>query len=141
MKIPFKLFLSFLILIASISSKAQLVQKIDDAKKLEISEKQFLDKPLKTLLNEIKPQIKRVLVSPGGGEINSFFVFYFVNDEEYYNFRKENKSPISIRVYTKEIINWGLPDKAKNDWRKWNENDAENYGNLTIRAIRVSGKD
>lgn len=120
--------------------KAQLVQMPVDAKLLEINEKKIIDKPLETLFNEIKPPIRRVVVSPGGGgETNSFFIFYFVDDEEYYNLKKESKTPISIRVYTKEIINWDLSGKAKNDWRKWGEDDAKKYGNLTVRAIRVSG--
>jgi len=92
MKILFKVFLSFFILTATISCKAQLVQKIDDAKKLEINEKQFLNKPLKNLLEEIKPKIERVLVSPGGGETNSFFVFYFIDGKEYDNYKNEGKS-------------------------------------------------
>ena len=140
MKNIFCVLLFVSIFISNSCSAQQIVEKPSDAKKLEVSEKKFFGHPLKILLNTIKPQIKRVLISPGGGETNSFFVFYFVDDQEYSNLRKENKIPVSIRVYTKEKINWNASDKPKSQWWTWNENDVKKYENLTIKAIRVSGE-
>ncbi len=109
-------------------------------KKLEINEKQFIGKPLRNLFNEIRPQIKRALVSAGGGETNSFFDFYFVTYQEASTLRNSGKRPVTIRVYTNEIINWDASNKPRGDRWKWDENDIKKYGNLTIKAIRVDGE-
>lgn len=60
-----QILISFLIIIASFNCYSQhLVKTIDDAYKIKENEEQFLNKPLKVLLKEIKPPIKRVTASP-----------------------------------------------------------------------------
>jgi len=140
MKQVFKFLVLPLLFMGILSCRAQMVQTVTDAKKLEINENQFIGKPLSDLFKEIKPEIKRVNVSPGGGETNSFFDFYFLSNEEYYKNRGEGKEPMGIRVYTKEIIPWYTSNRPKEDWRKWNSDDIKTYGNLTVVAIRVFGK-
>ena len=61
----------FLILFSSCSCVSQqLVETVNDAKKILEHKEQFKNKPLKELLKEIKPPIKRADASPfehGGG--------------------------------------------------------------------------
>jgi len=142
MKPVFKILVFIFLIAFNCSCRAQMVQTIADAKKLEINEKQFTGKPLKTLLQEIKPEIKRVAVSPGGKEFSSFFVFYFQTKQDFIKSRDEGKQPTSIRVYVKDSIDYKDFDKSYNkDWWKWDANDVKKYGNFTVRAILVSGKD
>ncbi|MEO8852636.1 MAG: hypothetical protein ABI359_02600, partial [Ginsengibacter sp.] len=64
-----------------------MMRTLNDYKKLEINEKQFIGKPLKVLLDQIDPQIKSALGDP---EMTSnirlnHISFYFVNKNEYYS--------------------------------------------------------
>ena len=70
---------AILFLLINYSCKAQqLVQTPNDAYKLKTNEQQFLNKPLKNLLKEIKPEIKFVL---GTVDYPSYFSFRFITDK------------------------------------------------------------
>ena len=74
MKNRLQLFAILFILISS-SCKSQMVQNTKDAYLLKENEQKFIDKPLKDLLKEIKPQIKTGYATNDGGL--QFFTFKF----------------------------------------------------------------
>jgi hypothetical protein len=129
----------FIFLVFSISCSAQkMVVKTTDAKKLEINETFFIGKPLKILLAEISPEIKTVSASPADNIVNpSTISFYFVSVEEYYNYRKLDKFPPSIKVYIRGDFDWDRRGLSKEDMLKWTKKDAEKYANLIVGAVRV----
>ena len=129
------------LLIANYSCYAQqMVKTTNDAKKLELNEKQFIGRPLKTLLKEINPKIERVIGSPGNIERPGYFIFYFIPNKDYNLYRKKNKIPLTVKVYIKEPFEWNRRNKPKNNWLDWTIEDEKKYGDLTIGAIRVYGE-
>lgn len=137
MKKIIKLF-ALLFLLINYSCKAQqLVQTPYDAFKLKQNEQQFINKPLKNLLNEIKPEIKMV-----DGTLNApdYFTFKFVSYDDYVK-GNNNKKYISIYVYVKEPINWDSENRPEDKKFVWTKKDAKKYANYTIVRIRVIGND
>lgn len=142
MRMLFKILLLSFILITATSCKAQLVQTVADAKKLEIGKDKFIGKPLKDLLKEIKPPIKRAVLQPGGMEgVNNYVIFNFISDSDYNKYKSETgKIPVTIRINVKEYnFKWDPSNKPKNERFNWTKEDEEKYGNLTVTWIRVSG--
>jgi hypothetical protein len=130
--------LAVLFLLVSSSCKAQqMVQTPNDAHKLKINEQQFLNKPLKHLLTEIKPEIKTAF---GTLDFPSYFSFRFIDSEEIKRRPLENNS-LGLYVYVKEPIEWDFDKRAKGKEFLWTKEDVEKYGNLTVIRIRVIGKD
>ena len=137
MKNTLKIFV-ILFLLMNYSCKAQqMVQTANDAHKLKINEQQFLNKPLKYLLNEIKPEIKTAF---GTLDFPSYFSFRFIDSEEIRRRPVENNS-LGLYVYVKEPIEWDFDKRPKGKEFLWTKEDVEKYGNLTVIRIRVIGKD
>ncbi|SHF98155.1 hypothetical protein SAMN05444396_103238 [Flavobacterium segetis] len=130
--------LAILFLLVHSSCKAQqMVQTPNDAHKLKINEQQFLNKPLKYLLNEIKPEIKTAF---GTLDFPSYFSFRFIDSEEIRRRPVENNS-LGLYVYVKEPIEWDFDKRPKGKEFLWTKEDVEKYGNFTVIRIRVIGKD
>ncbi len=126
MKILSKISLIFFLIITGISCKAQLVQTVADAKKLEIGKDKFIGKPLKDLLKEIKPPIKRAVLQPGGMEgVNNYVIFNFISDSDYNKYKSETgKIPVTIRINVKEYnFKWDPSNKPKNQRSNWTKED------------------
>ncbi|SHF98139.1 hypothetical protein SAMN05444396_103237 [Flavobacterium segetis] len=138
MKNTLKIFV-ILFLLMNYSCKAQqMVQTANDAHKLKINEQQFLNKPLKYLLNEIKPEIKTAF---GTVDFPSYFSFRFIDLEEFKSGRAIGKNHLGLYVYVKEPVEWDFDKRAKDKEFLWTKEDVEKYGNLTVIRIRVIGKD
>ncbi len=137
MKNTFRIFVLLFLLTNYNCISQQLVQTTNDAYKLKQNEQKFLNKPLKNLLNEIKPEIKMV-----DGTLNSpdYFTFKFVTHDEYIKGKKEKKY-ISIYVYVKEPINWKSENRLEGKRFVWTKEDVNKYGNYTVVWIRVIGND
>ena len=133
----FKIFIivSFVI---NVNCKAQqMVQVPMDAYKLKTNEQQFINKPLKDLLKEIKPEIKLVT---GTVDYPPFFSFRFITREEL--IRKSTiGGTLGIYVYVKEPLDWKFENRPKDTAYKWTKEDIEKYGNLTVVRIKVIGKE
>ena len=130
-------FLVFSLAIVSSCQAQEMVQKTSDTKKLEINKNQFIGKPLKELLKEIKPKIETALGSPGTNERPGFFNFYFAPKSEYDKYRAQDKFPLTIKIYIKESFEWDRKDKTKDDWLNWTKEDEEKYGGLIVADIKV----
>lgn len=77
MKVSFKILLAFFVFLTAFSCKAQLVQTVNDVKRLEINQDKFVGKPLSDLLKQIKPEIKRVMIVPGSSQrLTALFLFF-----------------------------------------------------------------
>ncbi|MFH7015612.1 hypothetical protein [Flavobacterium sp. FlaQc-47] len=129
--------LAFLSFIISSCHAQQLVQVPNDAYKLKANEQNFINKPLKDLMKEIKPEVKFVL---GTVDSPSYFTFRFKSREEL-NKEATNPSAIGLHVYVKEPLNWHFDQRSKGNEYQWTKEDLEKYGNLTIIRIKVTGKD
>jgi len=114
-----------------------MVQTTTDAYKLKINEQQFINKPLKDLLKEIKPEIKTAYGTLGDP---SYFSFRFIDPEEIKRRPIENNS-LGLYIYVKEPIDWDFTKRPTGKEYLWTKEDVEKYGNLTVIRIKVIGKD
>ncbi|MCZ8228053.1 hypothetical protein [Flavobacterium sp.] len=131
-------FLASLVFLINYSCKAQqLVQTTADVQKLKTNEQQFINKPLKDLLKEIKPEIKTAFGNIGDP---CFFSFRFIDPEEIKRRSLENPS-VGLYVYVKEPLEWYFEKREKGKEYQWTKEDLEKYGNLTVIRIKVIGKD
>lgn len=132
MKNVFKIFTIFLLLLNYSCTAQQMVQTPDDAYKLKSNEQQFINKPLKNLLKEVKPEIKTGF----GEDYPSFFTFKFFSPEEI-NREVIGRKHISFYVYVKEIIDWNPNRRPKGKEYIWTKEDLLKYGDLTVIRIKV----
>ncbi|WP_374173278.1 hypothetical protein [Flavobacterium tructae] len=128
-----KTFILLLLLINYSCKAQQLVQTPNDIFKLKTNEQQFLNKPLKNLLKEIKPEIKTAFATI---DSPSFFAFYFLSPSEI-NRKVVGRKNISFYVYVKEPVDWSDDKRPKGKEYIWTAQDIEKYGNLTVIRIKV----
>ncbi|MCC4920565.1 hypothetical protein [Flavobacterium chungbukense] len=130
--------IALFVLLTSTGCKAQqLVQTPADAHKIKTNEQQFLNKPLKDLLKEIKPEIKLVTGNP---EYPSYFSFRFISREELRK-KTDSENTLGLFVYVKEPLDWNFDKRPKGKEYEWSKEDLQKYGNLTVTRIKVIGKE
>jgi hypothetical protein len=134
-------FLSSLLTVCVLTScfSQQLVKKQADARLIIEQKERFINKPLKDLLKEIKPEIKYAFGTDAGDHgVPAYFRFKFVTKEQSDSLRAKNLSPILIIVYVKENIDWNEPALRKKDILfTWTEDDFQKYKNYTVIDLRV----
>jgi hypothetical protein len=131
----------FAILIISITTSCkaqQMVQTTADVYKLKANEQQFINKPLKYLLNEVKPEIKTAWGNNEEG--HQFFSFRFTTLEQQKTNDGSLADRVSLYVYVKESIDWNFDNRPKGSEYSWTKEDVNKYGNLTVIRIKVIGK-
>ena len=133
MKNIFKTFAILLFLI-NYGCNAQMVQTPADANKLKVNQQQFINKPLKEVLKEIKPQIKTAFGNNEEG--HSFFSFFFLSPEESKH-KVVGRKHVNIYVYVKTPIDWNFDNRPKGTEYNCTKEDDEKYGNLIVTRIRV----
>jgi hypothetical protein len=133
MKNTLKIFAILLILTNHGCKAQQLVQTPNDANKLKTNEQQFINKPLKILLKEIKPEIKNVLGTIGDP---SYFAFNFISREEIKQ-KVLGRKRINLYIYVKEPLDWDFNKRPKGKEYLWSKEDVEKYENLTVINIKV----
>ncbi|PWA11560.1 hypothetical protein [Flavobacterium laiguense] len=138
MKNILKIFGILLLLINYSCRAQQMVQVPNDTYLLKTNDQQFLNKPLKNLLREIKPNIKSVL---GTVDSPSYFIFRFIDIDEFKSGKAIGKNHLLICVYVKEPLDWNFDKRPKGKEYQWTKEDEEKYGNLTVIRIKVIGKD
>lgn len=119
----------------------QLMETVNDLQKIKDNQSQFINKPLKDLLKEIKPPIKRVTGNPRkyNHEGMGYFVFNFEDNKQKDSLSMENKIPATMVVYVNEYFDWDLHSRPKGKETIWTSEDALKYENLTIVAFRIYG--
>lgn len=137
MKIILKTFI-ILFLFANISCKAQqMVQTQDDIYKLKANEEQFLDKPLKNLLKEIKPEIQSAFGVKVPKGYPCYFMLSFISSKELGQKMTEEKFK-GLYVFVKEPVDeWDNGKRSQETEFKWTKKDVEKYGNFTVVKIQV----
>ncbi|MFH7016862.1 hypothetical protein [Flavobacterium sp. FlaQc-47] len=115
---------------AQIGYSQQLVQNINDINLLKEYEAIFINKPLKDLIKEIKPEIKVAFAYNDP----SFFEFRFITRQQRLN-NEGNK--VSLFVNVKNSIDWNWENRPKGKETFWSKEDAEKYGNLIVSEIEI----
>jgi hypothetical protein len=135
------LFIFFIAFVSINCYSQQLLKTVNDAQKINANEELFINKPLKNLLNEIRPPIKRVTANPSINIQSSvgYFIFNFVDSKQKDSLRVKNKIPVTIVVYVKEYFEWDYHKRPKGKETIWTESDSKKYGNLTIVGFRIYG--
>ena len=118
------------------SCKAQqLVQTTADVQKLKTNEQQFINKPLKLLLKEIKPQIKTAGVTNEEGY--SYFGFKFIPLEERRKGLGSLEDNVSLYIYVNGQVDWDYEKRPKGQELNWTKQDIQKYENLIVQRIKV----
>lgn len=136
MKNTIRIISLFVILLSTGCKAQQMVQTPSDAYKLKTNEQQFINRPLKDLLKEIKPEIKLVT---GNVDYPSFFSFRFISREELRK-KTESENTLGLYVYVKGTLDWDFDKRPQGKEFEWSKEDLEKYGNLTVTRIKVIGK-
>jgi hypothetical protein len=136
MKNILRTFALLFILINNSCKAQQMVQTTNDVYLLKTNEQQFINKPLKNLLKEIKPEIKTGYAS---NDNPFFFRFKFITHDQQKKKKKEGswEDQVSLYVYVKDPIDWKWEKRPKTIGLSWTKEDAEKYGNLTLIRIKV----
>ena len=120
------------------------MKEISDAKKLEINNHKFVNRPLKDVLRQIKPDIKFVYGNPenewAGANGGTSLTFYFIDKQEGKQRVSRNDIPTNITIrFALEPINnrKPLPNDGLNEWT---QKETKEYGDMIIMRIEVSGK-
>lgn len=130
MKSTFKILIILLSTFYQKGYSQQLVQNIGDLYRLKENESQFLNKPLKDLLKEIKPEIKVAFAYNDP----SMFDFRFITTEQR---RKKEGNRVSLFVYVRDLIDWRWDKRPKDKETVWSKEDPEKYGNLIVTHISI----
>lgn len=114
----------------------EMIENTKGMYRLKENESQFINKPLKDLLKELKPEIKTVFV------LDEYFCFNFRTLDEFKKDQGNIDDSIMLFVYTKDLIDWKWENRPKNRETVWSKEDVEKYGNLLVTRIGIiNGKD
>ena len=130
--------ISFL-LFATSCHLQKIVQTIADVKKLEINKDKFIGKPLKVLLEQIKPKIKSAIGDPDdiSKDRTKIITFFFVDKKEFLRRDARGEKPASISVVLEPAKNKKPPLSGSNPWT--NEQVKE-YGDMIVLRFWVRGE-
>ena len=121
----------------------RLVANVNDAKKLETYKDNFIGKPLKKVLSEIKPKIKFVYGNPENNSPEAiggtYFTFYFVTKEEGKKRLSVKDTPTGITVQFQLEPKNNRKPLPKEGLQEWTIEETKEYGDMIIVSIRVSG--
>ena len=136
----FKFLLSFFLLSTTSCVAQKMVQRIGDAKELQLNEKQFIGKPLKVLLDQIEPQIKSAIGNPDSKskETSPMIAFYFVDKNEFRYRKGRGEKPMHISVLLQPAIDKSYPPLSGAN--PWTEEQAKAYGDMIVTKLWISGK-
>jgi hypothetical protein len=145
MKIKSKIhfLVAFLLAINSCNTQ-RLVLKVNDAKKLETNKDNYIGKPLKEVLSEIKPKIKFVYGNPentwAGAIGGTYFTFYFADNEDGKKRISVNDIPTQITIRFQLEKQNNKKTLPKEGLTIWTEKETKEYGDMIIQNIYVSGE-
>ncbi|MCZ8228050.1 hypothetical protein [Flavobacterium sp.] len=126
---------SFVLLINYSCKSQQMVQTTADVPKLKTNEQQFINKPLKYLLKELKPEIKTAGVTNEEGY--SYFGFNFLPLEEQRKGLGSREDKVSLYIYVNGQVDWDYEKRPKGQELNWTKEDIQKYENLIVKRIKV----
>ena len=125
-----------LVFLINYSCKAQqMVQTTADVPKLKTNEQQFINKPLKLLLKELKPEIKTAAVTNEGWY--SYFRFKFIRLDEQRKGLGNREDKVSLYIYVNGKVDWDYEKRPKGQELNWTNEDIQKYENLIVGRIKV----
>lgn len=80
-----------------------------------------------------------VYAEGGWAEQAPHFAFFFMSKQGFDSCRKQGSLPLRLIVYVNEFFKWTYEIQGREQYLTWTKADAENYGNLIIKAIRIAG--
>ena len=136
MKQLFSLFTISFLLFAASCKMQKIVQTIADVKKLETHKDKFVGKPLKVLLEQIKPNIKSAIGDPDdiSKERTKIITFFFVDKKEFLRRDGIGEKSTSISVVLEPSKNKKLPLSGSNPWTK---EQVKEYGDMIVLRFWV----
>jgi len=127
---------SFVLLINYSCKAQQLVQTTAEVQKLKTNEQQFINKPLKYLLKEIKPEIKTAWVTNEEGY--SYFSFKFITLEKQKKGLESREDKVFLHVYVKgQVVDLDFEKRLKEQDYIWTKELIQKYENLIVQRIKV----
>lgn len=112
-----------------------------DAKKLELNQSQFIDKPLKALLAQIKPPIKFVYGNPentwAGATGGTSLRLHFITKEERLKQWNKNQVPTEIVILFQLEPQNTRPPLPKEGLQQWTKENTKAYGDMIILKVRI----
>ena len=136
---------SFLFLFSAASCHYKMVRSISESKKLEINQKEFIGRPLKVLLKEIRPQIKFAYGNPDNNSSNivggTFIKFFFVDRNERISKINRDEKPIGITVQFQLESHNSRKPISREGLTTWGKEQVKEYGDMIITRIFVSGSE
>lgn len=144
MRSLFNIFWGTVLLVISSCQSPKIVQKISDAKKLEINKTQFIDKPLTTLLSQIKPAIKYVYGNPENRSSHvtggTYLTFTFGSREEGRKRLSSGEKPIRVNIFFYLDPKNNRKPLPADGLHKWTKKETKEYGDMIIMRISVAGE-
>lgn len=140
----FKIFLATILLAVSACNTKKLVESIDDMGKLENNKSEFIGHPLHKLLSQVKPKIMFVSGNPENKSSHktggTYLVFYFVIRQVAKERTSKNDSPTHMTINFQLEQNNTRKPLPKEGLTKWTKKESEEYGDMIVQKIYVSGK-
>lgn len=118
----------------------KLMQKLEDAKKLQQQQEKFVNKPLKNLLAQISPEIKSTIgdVECINKKKMNTIIFYFEERKDFLRRKQKSENPTRIMVY---LINPESKIYPKLDKHTpWSIEKTNIYGDFIVKRISVLGE-
>ncbi|KIA99184.1 hypothetical protein OA93_06015 [Flavobacterium sp. KMS] len=134
MKNTLKVFAILLFCNSSIGQ--QLVCNTSQVYLLEQNEELFINKRLKDLLKEIKPEIKTAHVF--NNETSSLFGFRFTTLAQQKIGEGAIQDRVTLFVQVKEFIPWNWDGRPKGSEFNWTPNDAQKFADFIVLDIGVA---
>ena len=135
MKKALKIIVALLFMTTYSCKAQQMVQTTADVQKLKTNEQQFINKPLKYLLKELKPEIKTAGVTNEEGY--SYFGFNFIPLEERRKGLGSREDKVSLYIYVNGQVDWDYEKRPKGQELNWTKEDIQKYENLIVQRIKV----
>ena len=126
-----------LIFMFNYSCKAQqLVQTTADVQKLKTNEQQFINKPLKLLLKEIKPEIKSAWVTNEEGYSYFSFRFRTISEQDKNIGSRDDKVALYVYVNS-QVVDLDFEKRVKKQDNILTKIFIQKYENLIVQRIKV----
>ena len=136
MKKTLKIIVALLFMTTYSCKAQQMVQTTADVQKLKTNEQQFINKPLKYLLKELKPEIKTAWVTNEEGY--SYFSFRFITLEKQRKGLESREDKVSLHVYVKEqIVDLDFEKRLKEKDNTLTNEFIQKHENLIVQRIKV----
>jgi hypothetical protein len=136
MKKLLKIVVTLMLMINYSCAAQQLVQTTADVQKLKTNEQQFINKPLKLLLKEIKPEIKTAWVTKEEGYSYFSFRFRTISEQDKNIGSRDDKVALYVYVNS-QVVDLDFEKRVKKQDNILTKIFIQKYENLIVQRIKV----